>query len=457
MKTRQQASLRRKLFLAIFVPSLIVSLVLGGLGLWVDLEAMKDALKREASILADLLARAVSGPMTINDEQTLNSTLEAAGAQGNVISATATSADGTLVASYTRPNLDHFDHTRTFRVTREIGMGMEIIGELSVRVSLEPYYSRRAWYVVGAIGSLVVLTGVAGAVAVLLQRRLLTPLDTLTTTARAISAGRNYSVRAQQFQDAEFQPLTSAFNQMLEEIQKQTEALNSANAGLRRANAELEAFTYSVSHDLRTPLRAISSFAQILNSSEEPLSDEGRQALQTIQRNAARMAQLIDDLLAFSRIDAHPLETKPVDLTRIARDAWNEVEGLTQGRAIECHIEHLGVEVVDPGLFHQVYLNLLSNAVKYSRTRDKAVIVVGKREQDGEDQFFVQDNGVGFDMKYASKLFRVFERLHAEHEFEGTGVGLALVQRIIARHGGRIWAHAEVDKGATFYFTIGTS
>lgn len=302
--------------------------------------------------------------------------------------------------------------------------------------------------------SLVALTGVAGAVASLLQKKLLKPLEQFTSAARAISSKRDYSVRVHHFPDADFQPLTSAFNQMLDEIEKQTGALNVANAGLRSANKELEAFSYSVSHDLRTPLRAISSFAQILEQSEDNLSEESRQSVRVIQKNATKMAQLIDDLLAFSRIDVHPLERRMVNLTEVAQQAWRELKPQTDGRVVDFTLEDLGTTNVDPALIQQVFTNLLSNALKYSRPREKATIVIGRTQHNSRDAYFVRDNGVGFDMKYTAKLFGVFERLHSEQEFEGTGVGLALVQRIIHRHGGKIWAESEVGKGATFYFSL---
>ncbi len=226
-------------------------------------------------------------------------------------------------------------------------------------------------------------------------------------------------------------------------------------AQLEAANNELEAFSYSVSHDLRAPLRAVDGFSQaVLEDYGPELPEEGQRYLQTIRSSAQRMGALIDDLLAFSRLSRTPLARQPVEMTRHVQETLQELESETKGRALELKIGELPNCEGDPTLLRQVWMNLLSNALKYSARRDPAIVEVGATEHDGQVTYFVRDNGTGFDMSYASKLFGVFQRLHREEEFSGTGVGLAIVQRIVHRHGGTIWAEAEPDRGATFSFTL---
>jgi PAS domain S-box-containing protein len=229
-------------------------------------------------------------------------------------------------------------------------------------------------------------------------------------------------------------------------------------AELAASNKELEAFAYSVSHDLRAPLRAMNGFSRILlEEHSNELSPEARQHVVTIVNNAKRMGKLIDDLLAFSRIgrqEMHKQTFRPADVVREAlRDFMAEIEqrkvGVRIGELPECFAE--------PTLLRQVYANLASNALKFTRKRDQAVIEFGSLidRSSGAAVYFVRDNGAGYDDRYTDKLFGVFQRLHSAHEYEGTGVGLAIVQRIVQRHGGRVWSESKLDQGATFYFTLG--
>jgi PAS domain S-box-containing protein len=225
---------------------------------------------------------------------------------------------------------------------------------------------------------------------------------------------------------------------------------------LREANQELEAFSYSVSHDLRAPLRHITSFASMLYDDAAPsLSGQSRRYLQIIRDSSKRMGQLIEDLLAFSRLSRSELRCAPVALNEILRQAQHELHLLMDGRDIIWDIEALPEVLGDGSLLRQVYVNLLSNALKYTRSRHPAHITIGcLTDHPTEFIFFVRDNGVGFDMQYSDKLFGVFQRLHSAKDFEGTGIGLANIRRIIARHGGRTWAEAAVNEGATFYFSL---
>ena len=244
-------------------------------------------------------------------------------------------------------------------------------------------------------------------------------------------------------------------------VNEKTDALRRvevAERTLREANKELEAFTYSVSHDLRAPLRSINGFAKILTEDFGPsLPPEAKRHLRVIQKGASRMGELIDDLLEFSRLSRTALDRQVVDLERVVREVWSELRRQDEVRSAELVVGDLPRCLADRRLIKQVWVNLLSNALKYSRTRSEPRIEIGWREdeqQPGSVVYWIRDNGVGFDQQYVNKLFGVFQRLHRQEEFEGTGVGLALVRRIVQRHGGRVWAEGRLDEGATFYFTF---
>jgi PAS domain S-box-containing protein len=226
-------------------------------------------------------------------------------------------------------------------------------------------------------------------------------------------------------------------------------------AELETANKELEAFSYSVSHDLRAPLRHIEGFVEILVANKSPgLDKESTQHLETIADASKKMGRLIDDLLAFSRTARAELNKMKFPFGDLVRAAVRDLQHEAANRRVEWAISELPEVNADPALLRQVILNLISNALKYTRTRKLSRIEIGSRPAGQEDLFFVVDNGVGFDPRYAHKLFGVFQRLHRAADFEGTGIGLANVRRIIARHGGRTWAEAEMDKGAKFYFSL---
>ncbi len=232
------------------------------------------------------------------------------------------------------------------------------------------------------------------------------------------------------------------------------ERVHERTAELRQANLEMEAFTYSVAHDLRAPLRHIDAFTRILfEDFSENLPPQAHRYLENIRQGSRNMSQLVDDLLNLARVGRQELKRQPIPLRTVVQEVKSDLERETQGRNIRWRIGDLPVVEGDAGLIKQVFANLLSNAVKYTRPRPVAEIEVGTQKHNGETAIYVRDNGVGFNMKYADKLFGVFQRLHRQEEFEGTGVGLATVERIVRKHGGRVWADAAVDKGATFYFT----
>ncbi|MFH0759073.1 MAG: ATP-binding protein, partial [Bacteroidota bacterium] len=224
---------------------------------------------------------------------------------------------------------------------------------------------------------------------------------------------------------------------------------------LEIANKELEAFSYSVSHDLRAPLRAINGFTQILlEDYVAKMDDEGKRLGAVIQGNSRKMGKLIDDLLAFSRLNRRKVENSRINMEELVKEVLMELQNPEKELKIKITVQKLPKVNGDRSLIRQLMVNLLSNAIKFTGTSENPEIEIGSFARDRKITYYVKDNGVGFNMKYVEKIFDVFQRLHSEKEFEGTGIGLAIVRRIIHHHGGQIWAEAEINKGATFYFTL---
>ncbi len=239
------------------------------------------------------------------------------------------------------------------------------------------------------------------------------------------------------------------------ERKRAAEAIERLNEALEAANHELESFSYSVSHDLRAPLRAIDGFSQVLiEDYGDKFDAEGKRLLNILRESARKLQKLIEDILAFSRASRTALTASAIDMDALVRAAYEELSPARVGRSVQLTVHKLPPAYGDPAMIRQVVTNLLDNAIKFTRPRDTAQIEVGAQAGDRETVYYVKDNGVGFDMQYVEHLFGAFQRLHSAEQFEGSGIGLAIVKRIVTRHGGRVWAEGKVGAGATFYFAL---
>lgn len=300
----------------------------------------------------------------------------------------------------------------------------------------------------GIAAMALVVSAVVGLVAAARARRMIRPIEALVrATGRLRRGERSVSVPPA---TGELGELSQHFNEMAAELERKEAELRARAAELQRANADLESFTYTVSHDLRAPVRALVGFTQlVLDEEGERLSDEGRRRLGVVSWSAHQLSELVDDLLRLSRFGRQALERRSVDVGSVVSQV---LQGLDPD-GVSITVDALPQAFADASLLKHVYSNLISNAVKYTRGCEPAEVRIGYRDG-GERAYFVRDTGVGFDMRYAGKLFAIFERLHGR-EYEGTGVGLAIVKQIVERHDGHVWAESEPGRGSTFWFTIG--
>ncbi len=292
------------------------------------------------------------------------------------------------------------------------------------------------------------------------------PIMALSETAKIISERKDYTVRAIKMSNDELGSLTEAFNQMLDQIKKKDDNLSEFNqnlelkvkdrtAQLETVNKELEGFSYSVSHDLRAPLRAIVGFASILEEEyANRLDVEGKRITTIIKKNTVKMGRLIDDLLEFSRMGRLDGTKTTVNMQKMVNDVKDAIALQYDTHRVSWSVGDLPSVNANASMIRQVWVNLITNAIKYSSKNEAPQIEIGAMIREGEYVYYVDDNGVGFEQQYSDKLFKVFQRLHSPEEFEGTGVGLALVKKIVTREGGSVWVESEVGKGACFYFSL---
>jgi len=439
--------------------------------------AFRQATITQLSTLGEIIAANSTAALAFGDRDAADEILAALKAEKHIVAAGLYDKEGKLFSHYpTSMPIEglpqkpedggyHFDHSHLIGF-QSVFQGDRNLGTLYLKSDMGAMYERFQRY--GTIVILVIALSffLAYLLSKSLQKRISKPILALAETAKAISDLHDYSVRAIKFDEDELGLLTDAFNQMLIQIQEQNREIISFNQKLEQkvmerthemetANKELEAFSYSVSHDLRSPLRSIHGYMKILSEEyTDQFDDEARRLVSIILKNAKRMGQLIDDLLAFSRLGRKELLKQNVSMKDMINQVWEEHVQNAGERHIELVLKEVPDAYVDNVTIRQLWVNLVSNAIKYTRHKKDAVVEVGSEEGNDMLTYYIKDNGAGFDMRYYDKLFGVFQRLHSDKEFEGTGVGLAIVQRIVSKHGGTIWAEAKPNEGATFYFTV---
>lgn len=407
---------------------------------WRLMQTTQDAINRFSQLLGDGVTLYVG-----NTDGSLWSDLK------NPVSFFPKELNGTQqFTPYTRPGAGEFYATTTpVNNTHWV-----VLTELSQQKVMEP--ASRFLKSAISTGLIVIVIGIL--LTWLISRSITKPLKKLTSAAAAI-AGGDYSEKVPISSMDEMGQLARSFNIMTEEVQhsqKNLEAkVQQRTRQLEATNKELEAFSYSVSHDLRAPLRAINGYSKILKDDYSgKLDAEANRIIQVIISNAQMMGQLIDDLIAFSKINKRENLYHQVDMKKMAETCFREIQ--QDGKPFNYRVEIADLPhcYADGSLLKQVWMNLISNAIKYSSKTAAPFIEIGYKKENGNTVYFIRDNGVGFDMKYSHKLFGVFQRLHKPQDFEGTGIGLALVKRILEKQDAGIWAEAELNKGATFYFSL---
>jgi signal transduction histidine kinase len=467
-----------KLMLIIMLTSFTCLLLTGVTVIAYERFRIKRDLVKDVSALAMLIADRSTAALTFQDPRLAEENLSALHVKPAVVAACILNENGEVFAKYNSMDLGKLKFTAIgknhgYRFADEhlllyepISLGNKQIGTIYIYASLEEFYNQRFYFMLLVVAIVLFSSLIALYLSSRLQRVVSRPLQKLTRTTQLIAVKKDYTLRAVKHSDDEIGILVDAFNGMLVMIEAQNEEKEKLNAELEErvtkrtvqleaANKELEAFSYSVSHDLRAPLRHASGYVDLLvKRCQSDLSEKGKHYLNSIADSVRQMGVLIDDLLQFSRTGRMELRKKDTNMNEILAEVLASLRHDNPDRIIVWTVGEMPPVFCDEAMLKLVWVNLLSNAVKFTRTRKEAKIAIGVHVKNEEYVFSVRDNGVGFDMQYAHKLFGVFQRLHSMEEFEGTGIGLANVQRIILRHEGRTWAESELDKETTFYFTL---
>ncbi|HEY0563964.1 MAG TPA: CHASE sensor domain-containing protein [Terriglobales bacterium] len=441
-----------------------------------DQFSVREALVRNLSAQARIIGTNSVSALVFNDPQAAQTTLMALKDSPAIEAAAIFTADGRMFAHYSRSGNDtalhalaipsgateehEFTLTQVVLVRTVIADGKPV-GTVYIRSDLSALERRLVRY--GLISVVVIALSLLAALLVSrsFRKSVADPIVHLAEVATQVSREKNYSIRARSTHEfLELTTLTGAFNDMLRQIEAAQATLEARVADRTRqlaaANRELEAFSYSVSHDLRGPLDTINAYAYLLQSQQsDKLDATGRECVTEISAQVVRMAQLIEDLLNLSRVASSELHREAVDLSDMAKSICAGLKRTEPNREVDFRVQECGRPQCDPRLIRIVLDNLIRNAWKYTSAHPRATIEFGCIDKGRSMVFYVRDDGAGFDQAQAVRLFKPFQRLHSAGEFQGTGIGLTIVQRIIHRHGGDIWAEGAVDRGATFYFTLG--
>ena len=480
MKLFDSLPVKYKVMSIIMVASLVGLFLAIGVVFAYDQHMLKKAMVREISILAEIIADRSTAALSFNDPNLASENLAALQAQPAVILACIYNTDNKLFARYRSAQAAGHSCTASFEkhahgffeqhlyIITPIALSQNRLGTVYILLSTEEIQMRLRQYLLLIMSVIAVVSLIVYLLSSRLQKPLLHPLLQLTDAARSIAKYKDYSIRVAKQSNDEIGLLVDAFNDMLRQIAVREKERDEAEMELHQhrehleelvmeRTSELESFCYSVSHDLRTPLRAINGYSQIvMEDYNKVLDDNGRDNLQRVRQASVHMGELIDDLLNLSRTNRHKMRVESVDISAIAKDVISRLQFDHPDHHVEINVEDGVVTRADSHLIRIALENLIGNAWKYTGKASLAKVEFGTTVDGDETVYYVRDNGAGFDMRYAKRLFGPFQRLHTRDEFEGSGIGLAIVDRIIKRHGGRIWAHGKVNEGATFYFTLGS-